>query len=113
VGNHAFARLYKQRVPHTFRVVHENDAITSMPSLTVCGGLYKHAGLEVMLDEGWYVCHNREKPCLSKLMSLCVVVSCRLNLFSLSESQNMNQYREYTDWTNCCGNSISLHKSAR
>eukprot|EP00978_Attheya_sp_CCMP212_P022522 scaffold67260_cov53-Attheya_sp.AAC.2 len=52
VGNHAFARLYKQRVPHTFRVVHECDAITSMPSLTFCGGLYKHAGLEVMLDEG-------------------------------------------------------------
>jgi hypothetical protein len=53
VGNHAFARLYKQRVPHTFRVVHECDAITSTPSLTFCGGLYKHAGLEVMLDEGW------------------------------------------------------------
>lgn len=52
VGNHAFARLYKQKVPHTFRVVTEGDAITTTPTAMMCGGWYKHAGLEVMLDEG-------------------------------------------------------------
>ena len=52
VGNHAFARLYKQRVPHTFRVATEGDAITTTPTAMMCGGWYKHAGLEVMLDEG-------------------------------------------------------------
>lgn len=52
VGNHAFARLYKQRVPHTFRVSNEGDAFTTLPSPVLCGGTYKHAGLEVMLDEG-------------------------------------------------------------
>jgi hypothetical protein len=54
VGNHAFARIYKQRVPHTFRVACEGDAFTTMPPTLLCGwsGIYKHAGLEVMLDEG-------------------------------------------------------------
>jgi hypothetical protein len=52
VGNLAFKRIYKQRVPHTFRVVTEGDAFTSMPSLTCFGGIYRHAGLEVVLDEG-------------------------------------------------------------
>ena len=52
VGNPAFARLYKPRVPHTFRVVNEGDAVTTMPTRVMCGGQYKHAGLEVMLDEG-------------------------------------------------------------
>jgi hypothetical protein len=54
LGNHAFARVYKQRVPHTFRVACEGDAFTTMPLTLLCGwsGIYKHAGLEVMLDEG-------------------------------------------------------------
>jgi hypothetical protein len=52
VGNHAFSRLYKQRVPHTFRVVNEGDALTTLPNAVMLGGQYKHAGLEVMLDEG-------------------------------------------------------------
>ena len=52
VGNKAFSRLYKQRVPHTFRIVNEGDPITSLPNFVFCGGIYKHAGLEVLLDEG-------------------------------------------------------------
>ncbi|VEU39928.1 unnamed protein product [Pseudo-nitzschia multistriata] len=52
VGNKAFSRLYKQRVPHSFRVVNEGDAITTIPNYLWCGGLYKHAGLEVILDAG-------------------------------------------------------------
>ena len=52
VGNHAFSRLYKQRVPHTFRVVNEGDALTALPNTVMLGGQYKHAGLEVILDEG-------------------------------------------------------------
>lgn len=51
VGNRAFSRLYKQKVPHTFRVATEGDPITAMPHV-VCSGIYKHAGLEVVLDEG-------------------------------------------------------------
>ena len=53
LGNNAFKAIYKRRVPHTFRVSTEGDAITSM--LTVgpfCGGIYRHAGLEVLLEEG-------------------------------------------------------------
>lgn len=51
VGNRAFSRLYKQRVPHTFRVTTEGDPITALPH-AFCSGIYKHAGLEVVLDEG-------------------------------------------------------------
>jgi hypothetical protein len=53
VGNKQFTRFYKQRVPHTFRIVNEGDPITSMPNRYLfCSGVYKHAGLEVLLDEG-------------------------------------------------------------
>ena len=52
VGNKAFTRLYKQKVPHTFRVVNEGDVITTMPNIVCCGGIYKHSGLAVLLDEG-------------------------------------------------------------
>mmetsp|Transcript_18200 Transcript_18200/g.41924 ORF Transcript_18200/g.41924 Transcript_18200/m.41924 type:complete len:1231 (+) Transcript_18200:296-3988(+) len=52
VGNRAFSRLYKQKVPHSFRVVNEGDAFTTIPNYLWCGGLYKHAGLEVILDGG-------------------------------------------------------------
>jgi hypothetical protein len=55
IGNHAFARFYKSHVPHTFRVVTEGDIITSMPFASCCPEVsrYKHAGLEVALDEKW------------------------------------------------------------
>lgn len=52
VGNRAFSRLYKQKVPHSFRVVNEGDAITTIPNYFCCSGVYKHAGLEVILDGG-------------------------------------------------------------
>jgi len=53
VGNVAFKAMYKQRVPHTFRVVTEGDAFTTMPTLSpLCSGIYRHAGLEVLLEEG-------------------------------------------------------------
>jgi hypothetical protein len=53
VGNHAFARLYKHHVPHTFRVVTEGDPFTVMPLATLCPlTFYKHGGLDVILDEG-------------------------------------------------------------
>jgi len=52
VGNRAFTRLYKQRVPHTFRLVNEGDPFTGLPVATCGGDFYKHAGLEVALDEG-------------------------------------------------------------
>ena len=53
VGNHAFARLYKHHVPHTFRVVTEGDPFTVMPLATLCPlTIYKHGGLDVILDEG-------------------------------------------------------------
>lgn len=44
VGNRAFSRLYKQRVPHTFRVATEGDPFTAMPHMMCCAGIYKHAG---------------------------------------------------------------------
>jgi len=52
VGNRAFSRIFKRRVPHCFRVVNEGDVITTIPNYLCCGGLYKHAGLEVILDGG-------------------------------------------------------------
>lgn len=54
IGNHALARLYKMNVPHSFRVVSEGDIVTSTPLASCLSGisLYKHAGLEVALDEG-------------------------------------------------------------
>jgi len=54
LGNRAFSRFYKANVPHTFRVVTEGDAVTGLPIASFSGGLaiYKHAGLDVILDEG-------------------------------------------------------------
>ncbi len=52
VGNNAFKAIYKKRVPHTFRISTEGDAITTMPTTgPFCGGVYRHAGLEVLLEE--------------------------------------------------------------
>ena len=55
IGNRAFAQLYKTHVPHSFRVVAEGDLVTSMPFANCCTelSLYKHAGLEVVLDSSW------------------------------------------------------------
>ena len=53
IGNTQFKKVYKSRVPHTFRVATEGDAITSI--LTVgkgFSGIYRHAGLEVLLEDG-------------------------------------------------------------
>lgn len=53
IGNTQFKTVYKSRVPHTFRVITEGDAITSI--LTVgkgFSGIYRHAGLEVLLEDG-------------------------------------------------------------
>ena len=52
VGNRAFSRLYKQRVPHTFRVATEGDPFTAMPHLMCCAGIYKHAG-KITLLPAW------------------------------------------------------------
>lgn len=53
VGNRSFSRFFKSQVCHSFRVVSEGDAITSLPLPTSCPpALYKHSGLEVILDEG-------------------------------------------------------------
>jgi len=51
VGNRSFAKFYKLHVPHTFRVVAEDDLVTAFP-LAWGFSLYKHAGLEVALEEG-------------------------------------------------------------
>lgn len=53
VGNVAFKTIYKQRVPHTYRVATEGDAFSTMPTVgPLCSGIYRHAGLEVLLEEG-------------------------------------------------------------
>jgi hypothetical protein len=53
VGNLAFKTLYKKRVPHTFRVSTEGDAVTAMVTFGAgCEGTYRHAGMEVLLEDG-------------------------------------------------------------
>lgn len=47
VGNAIFAALANRRVPRAFRLVHDGDLVTGIPSLL---GLYKHCGIEVWLD---------------------------------------------------------------
>jgi hypothetical protein len=44
VGNHLFKRLYNQRVPHSLRIVHDNDLVTRIPKLN-----YFHIGQELKL----------------------------------------------------------------
>lgn len=80
VGNRAFAKLYKSRVPHTFRVCAEGDALTAMPMQSgwcLGGALYKHAGLEVALDEG-------------RTGNLCVGPTIVETLFRFSKVSNRN-----------------------
>ena len=47
IGNRAFARMYNRRVPNTFRLVLDGDAVTGIPKLL---WVYKHCGIEVWLD---------------------------------------------------------------
>lgn len=88
VGNAAFKKLYKQRVPHTFRVCTEGDAFTSMPTVgPCCGGIYRHAGLEVLLDEG----------CTGNILVGPTVVETLLRFTKVRTSlaaHSMERYRE-------------------
>ena len=53
LGNLAFKTIYKKRVPHTFRVSTEGDAVTAMVTFgAACEGTYRHVGMEVLLEEG-------------------------------------------------------------
>lgn len=47
VGNAAFASVYESRVPATFRVVVDGDLVPGMPKMF---GMYRHAGVEVLVD---------------------------------------------------------------
>eukprot|EP00466_Bigelowiella_natans_P008177 jgi/Bigna1/87981/estExt_fgenesh1_pg.C_260163 len=47
LGNHAFAQLYDEKVPKSFRIVMDGDLITQTPKLCC---LYKHVGSEILLD---------------------------------------------------------------
>lgn len=47
VGNPAFASVYESRVPATFRVVVDGDLVPGMPKMF---GMYRHAGVEVLVD---------------------------------------------------------------
>eukprot|EP01062_Namystynia_karyoxenos_P026207 TRINITY_DN20434_c0_g1_i1.p1 TRINITY_DN20434_c0_g1~~TRINITY_DN20434_c0_g1_i1.p1 ORF type:complete len:1777 (+),score=357.84 TRINITY_DN20434_c0_g1_i1:82-5412(+) len=49
VGNRAFRRHYDDHVPHCFRVVNQNDIVSTIP-LSFCGMLFQHVGREVCVD---------------------------------------------------------------
>ncbi|EJK47583.1 hypothetical protein THAOC_33688 [Thalassiosira oceanica] len=88
VGNLAFKTVYKSRVPHTFRVITEGDAITSI--LTVgkgFSGIYRHAGLEVLLEDG----------CTGNILVGPTVVETLLRFTKVRTSMTahfMDRYRE-------------------
>ena len=88
LGNNAFKTIYKRRVPHTFRVATEGDAITSMPTIgQFCGGLYRHAGLEVVLEKG----------CTGNILVGPTVVETLLRFAKVRTSMaahSMDRYRE-------------------
>jgi hypothetical protein len=88
VGNIAFKTIYKQRVPHTYRVVTEGDAFTSMPTLgPLCSGIYRHAGLEVLLEVG----------CTGNILVGPTVVETLLRFTKVRTSlmaHSMERYRE-------------------
>lgn len=88
LGNNAFKTIYKRRVPHTFRVATEGDAITSMPTIgPFCGGIYRHAGLEVLLEEG----------CTGNILVGPTVVETLLRFTKVRTSMaahSMDRYRE-------------------
>eukprot|EP00755_Sulcionema_specki_P008165 Sspe_Gene.5816::Locus_1938_Transcript_1_1_Confidence_1.000_Length_5391::g.5816::m.5816 len=53
VGNATFRRSFNRAVPDTFRVVNDGDVVCSTPPrfwLPLIGGLYKHAGKQVIID---------------------------------------------------------------
>lgn len=88
VGNNAFKTIYKKRVPHTFRVCTEGDAVTSQPTVgPFCGGVYRHAGLEVLLEEG----------CTGNILVGPTVVETLLRFTKVRTSMaahSMDRYRE-------------------
>ncbi|KAL9184484.1 hypothetical protein ACHAXT_002570 [Thalassiosira profunda] len=90
VGNLAFKTIYKKRVPHTFRLATEGDAFTTMPTTgpnPICGGIYRHAGLEVLLEEG----------CTGNILVGPTVVETLLRFTKVRTSwaaHMMEQYRE-------------------
>ena len=93
VGNHAFARFYKQNVPHTFRVVAEDDVITSLP-LASGLSLYKHAGLEVALEKG----------CTGNILVGPTVVE---TMFRFSKVRTSLQAHLLDNYRNCIESSLS------
>mmetsp|Transcript_31905 Transcript_31905/g.61032 ORF Transcript_31905/g.61032 Transcript_31905/m.61032 type:complete len:1706 (-) Transcript_31905:400-5517(-) len=88
LGNHAFKTIYKRRVPHTFRVATEGDAITTIPTVgPCCGGIYRHAGLEVLLEEG----------CTGNILVGPTIVETLLRFTKVRTSMaahSMDRYRE-------------------
>jgi hypothetical protein len=57
VGNHLFKRLYNQRVPHSLRIVHDNDLVTRIPKLN-----YFHIGQELKLASDGKVMSTNLNP---------------------------------------------------
>eukprot|EP01065_Artemidia_motanka_P013000 TRINITY_DN17167_c0_g1_i1.p1 TRINITY_DN17167_c0_g1~~TRINITY_DN17167_c0_g1_i1.p1 ORF type:complete len:1685 (+),score=531.62 TRINITY_DN17167_c0_g1_i1:87-5057(+) len=49
VGNNAFRAFYDEAVPHTFRIVNQNDIVSTVP-LGCCGLMFCHVGREVCVD---------------------------------------------------------------
>lgn len=48
VGNHSFANIVNHDLPHAIRVCHDKDIVPTVPKL---GRAFKHAGIEVQMDE--------------------------------------------------------------
>jgi hypothetical protein len=88
LGNLAFKTLYKNRVPHTFRVSTEGDAVTAMVTFGAgCEGTYRHAGMEVLLEEG----------CTGNILVGPTVVETLLRFTKVRTSMSahsMERYRE-------------------
>ncbi|GMH77648.1 hypothetical protein TL16_g07482 [Triparma laevis f. inornata] len=51
VGNASFSAVFAKRVPHCFRISVEGDLFTGLPRWTCGRGIYKHAGVEVVIDD--------------------------------------------------------------
>jgi hypothetical protein len=49
LGNPTFSRMYNRRVPDSFRLVTDGDLVTGIPRGLF--SMYKHAGIEVWVDE--------------------------------------------------------------
>lgn len=98
LGNLAFKTIYKKRVPHTFRVATEGDAITTMPTLGPwCGGIYRHAG---------------EYPlCYINILHVMWISNPRV-LCRSRGPVGRRLYRERPRRTNCGRNTITLYQSS-